>query len=133
MMENDRGSRLFGIQHKLIRQFDADTLGFDQLKQLCLVLDIGAGGVTKAVTRALIALFEQFGEFGCVVIVDSELFTDPFVSHFGERLGRLHRKTVEQKIFGVIVVLEQPGRMFGSLPAHRHKMKGYDIDLSAFF
>ena len=39
-MNDDRGSRLLGIELKLFSQFNTDARRIEQLKQLCLILQI---------------------------------------------------------------------------------------------
>ena len=88
-----------------------------------MVFDVWTRGIAEAVTRALVALFEEFGHFGCVLVGDSEFFADAFVPHFGEGFGGFDRETVEQKVFGVIVVFEKFGGMFGCTSSHCYEVK----------
>ena len=107
MMHNDRRRRLLRVELKFLGQLDADTLRLEQFEKLRLIFEIRARRIAKTVTRALISLMEQLRELRSIAARDAEFFANALVPHLGQCLGRFDRQSVEQKIVGVIVRLEQ--------------------------
>src|SRR5207237_8355827 len=58
MVSNYRIGRLLGIEHEILRQLHADRLRVEQLNKLLPIFQIRAGGVSKAIAAAAIALLE---------------------------------------------------------------------------
>ena len=87
MVHNYRGGRLFWIEHEFIGEFDVDTFRLQKLEKLCLVGNIGAGGVAKTESRSAIPLVEKLGKLRCVVPGYPEFLTDAFMPHLGKGLG----------------------------------------------
>ncbi len=83
MMDDDRGGGLFGFELEFFGQLDADSLRLEQFEEFRLIFEIRARGVAEAVARALIALMEKLGEFGCVRTGDAEFFADALVPQLG--------------------------------------------------
>ena len=66
----------------------------EQLVELRLVVEVGAGGVAPRVARAAVLLAEQAGERRAVLVGEAPLLADAAVPQLGERLGHLDREAV---------------------------------------
>ena len=88
-------------------------LGVQQVEQLGLVLELGAGRVAEGVARAAVALPEHGVERGVVLWGEADLVADARVPVLGERLGQLHREPVQLEVVAVGVLGEQLGRGLG--------------------
>ena len=92
--------------------------GVQQLEQLGLLLEVGAGRVAEGVARAPVALVEQVLHVGGVVAGDAQLLADPLVPVLGQGLGHLDRDPVQLQVLAVAVVGEQLGRRLRGGQAH---------------
>ena len=103
MMYDYRRRRLLRIEHEFIRQLNTDPLRLQQFEQLCLVSYIRTRRVAEAVARSLIALVEKLRKLRCVIARKPQLFADPLVPQFRQRLSRFDRQAVKQKVILIIV------------------------------
>src|SRR4051794_40129929 len=73
----------------LLTHRDAKSVGAEQLGDLLVVLQVGAGLVAPGVAAAPVLLAEQAGERGAVLVGEAQLLTDAAVPVLGQRLGHL--------------------------------------------
>src|SRR5690349_13643680 len=92
VVDDDGRGGLLGDELELFTQLDADAFGPEQLEELGLVFEVGAGRVAEAEARPLIALMEELRELRGVAPGDPQLLADVLVPEFRERLGRLDRE-----------------------------------------
>src|SRR5262245_42580199 len=76
MRHDDRRGRLLGVELVLLAQGDADLLRPQQLQQLPLVAEIGAGRVAEGVAAAAIALVQHGVEVARLLGGEAELAAD---------------------------------------------------------
>ena len=85
----------------------------EQVVELGLVLEVGAGRVAPRVARAAVLLAEETGDRGAVLVGEAPLLTDAVVPQLGERFGHLHREPVAEQVLLVAVLGEQLALVLG--------------------
>src|SRR5690606_15737409 len=93
VVRDQRRGGLLRVELVLLRQRDPDPLGVEQLEQLHLILEVGAGGVAERVAAALDVVLEHAVER--LVAADAERGADAGVPVLRERLGALDRQAVQ--------------------------------------
>ena len=107
MGDDDRRGALLGLELELLGELHADPVQLEQLVELGLVLEVGAGRVAPRVARAAVLLAEQPGERRAVLVGEAPLLADAVVPQLGERLGHLDREAVAEEVLLVLVGGEQ--------------------------
>ena len=108
VMDDEGVGTLFGLEVVALGEADADVLlGLEELKDLGLVFEVGAGGVAEGVARAAVLLVEEVFDVGGVFGVDSKVDAHLFVHVFGEGFGGFDGETVEVEVSGEVAGLEE--------------------------
>ena len=115
----------------LLGQLHPDAPPVEQLLELSLVLDVGAGRVAEGVAAPPVGLLgEQLVEVPGVLVAEAELSTDPCVPALRQRLGELHRQPVQLHVLPVGVAGEQRVRDLGDVRPHRDDLEGNHVGLA---
>src|SRR3990172_326837 len=107
MMNDNRRSRLLGLHLVFFGEKYSDSLRFEKLEELCLVLEAGASCIAEAVPGTLIPLTKQPFDLLCIPAGDPEFLPDTFMEQFGHRLGAFNAQAVEIEVVFVLVRIEQ--------------------------
>src|SRR5258706_2125402 len=102
-MNNDRRSRLLGLDLKFFRQFNTNPRRIEQLKQFRLILKVRTSRIAKTETRALIALPEQFLKIRGVVIRNTQFPANVPVPVLSQSFSTLHAQAVKIEIVGITI------------------------------
>jgi hypothetical protein len=130
MVDDDRAGRLLRRELGLLAQLDADPLPLQQVLDLVLVLDGGAGRVAERVARAAVLLLGQH-RLQVALLGEAKLLADAVVPVLREGLGELHRQAVQLEVLAVVVAGEHLRGDFGHVRAHRDDGEADDIDVAA--
>src|SRR4029078_4226979 len=77
--DHDCGCRLLGYQVEFLGDRDADAVDLEQLRDLHLVVEIGAGGIAPRVARPSILLAEQPRQRRAVLVGEAPLLANAAV------------------------------------------------------
>src|SRR5438477_2941881 len=105
VMADERRGGLLGLvlPTRFFVALDTDVLGAQQLGDLGVVFEIGAGGIAPRIAPTAILLAEQAGQRRPVHVGEAPLLADAMVPVLGQRLGHLDPQTVQQQIVLVLV------------------------------
>src|ERR1039457_687861 len=120
---------LFRLQLGILAHLDADAVRAEELDDLGVVGQIGAGRVAPRVAAAPVLLAKQPGQGGSVLVGEAQLLSDSPVPVLGQRLGHLHPETVQEQVVLVLVVGEQLGGLLGDPAAHRDQLEAGPVPL----
>src|ERR1051325_1912584 len=106
VVDNNSRSRLFRFQLKFLAELHVDAVRLQQRKELLLIFEIGTGGITEAVARALVFLTKQSRQLRRIRAANPQLLTKALVPHLGKCLRALTTKAVKVEIVRVIICVE---------------------------
>src|SRR5947209_5042338 len=97
VMADDCRGGLFGLvlPAGVLIDLDTEAIGAEQLGRFGVVFQVRAGGIAPGVPATPVLLTEQTGEGGAVFVGKAELFADPAMPIFRQRLGHLNAHTVQ--------------------------------------
>src|SRR5262249_45595785 len=118
--------------HEILAQRHVDLIRPEQLDNLGAVFEVGAGGITEAVTAAAIALLPDLFEFRRIFRSKAQLLPHPLVPQLRQRLGAFDAETMEIELFLILFFLKQLLSQFRSAIANGHELYAEDIEFPRF-
>jgi hypothetical protein len=113
---------LLGVELGFLADGDADAHGAQEVEQLGLVLQVGAGGVAEGISGTSIAMANHFGHGAVVLVAEAELSADARVHVFGHGLGQLDAETEQAEIVAIAVGQEPLALELRRAIAHGHHL-----------
>ena len=107
VVDDQSGRALLRLELERLGKHDADTLGIQQRPELYLILQARARRIAEAVTRALVALFEDRLSVAGVAAGDAPFNADLLVDVLSQGLSQLDTQAVQMKVIVITVRLEQ--------------------------
>ncbi len=113
---------LFGHEHVVFAQRDANLLRPEQFCDKCSIFQVGARRITKAIPAPSILLLKELLHRRIVFAAEAEFLTHAFVPEFGQALGAFDTEAVQVKIFLIFVPLAEVVGEFGRCVADGDKL-----------
>src|SRR5215470_3437538 len=124
MVHNNCRCRLLRFEQESRGQADSNILfRMKERKQLGLVLQIWARGISERVPRSPVLLMEQIPDVRRVIAGDAHFLAHELVMKLGEGFRSFYAESVEVEIFCVFPALEQALGFLRSLRADGHQRK----------
>ncbi len=95
---------LFGDEHEVFGEADADGLGVEEFEEVLAVFEVWAGGVAEGVAGPAVGLLEQLAWRGGVFAGKAEFGADVFMPELGEGFGGFDGEAVEVEVILVFVI-----------------------------
>lgn len=107
MVDDDGTGGLLRVDLPVFGEITADALGFKQREEFFLVGHVWAGGVTKAVSAALVVLGEELSDLAVVIVSNVQFGADVFMPELGECFSTFDTDAMHVEIVSVLIRLKE--------------------------
>ena len=119
--------RLLRINLPVFSKPTADAGRIEQSEEFLLITHLRTRRISEGITTASIVLREEFTGTRRIISSDPEFGPHSLVPEFGEPFGTFDSESMEEEIFLILIVLEEPPSHLAQLGPHGDTMKTDDV------